>query len=152
MPNHEVISEALELIFKGIEGLTVAFPQKKFTIDGRLVGDVGEVIAALEYDVILHEKLQANFDGKTSDGRDVQIKATFKNHQTFKTSAGYYLGFKLSMNGDYEEIFNGPARIIYDRYSHLKGIGVQLVSIPIQNLRDLTRSVDPANRVPKQTG
>ena len=47
----EAIGEALRLIFQGIETLKTAFPNRAFAIDGRLVGDVGEVIAALEYDV-----------------------------------------------------------------------------------------------------
>ena len=46
----ESITEGLALIFKGIDRLREAFPNRAFTIDGRLVGDVGEVIAALEYD------------------------------------------------------------------------------------------------------
>jgi hypothetical protein len=49
------IANGLRLIFQGIETLKHASPNRAFTIDGRLVGDVGEVIAALEYDVILHE-------------------------------------------------------------------------------------------------
>jgi hypothetical protein len=72
-----VISEALRLIFQAIEKLKEAFPNRAFTIDGRLVGDVGEVIAALEYDVVLHDVSRPNHDATTSDGRNVQIKATF---------------------------------------------------------------------------
>jgi hypothetical protein len=49
------IAEGLRLIFEGIAELTKAFPNRAFTIDGRLVGDIGEVIAALEYDVILDD-------------------------------------------------------------------------------------------------
>jgi hypothetical protein len=57
--------------------LKLAFPNRAFTIDGRLVGDVGEVIAALEYDVTLREVSQPDHDATTPDGRSVQIKATF---------------------------------------------------------------------------
>lgn len=75
-----------------------------FTIDGRLVGDIGEVIAALEYDVTLFETSQPDHDGVTSDGRRVQVKATFQEKLTFKTVPEYYLGFKLSPDGRHEEI------------------------------------------------
>ena len=44
----QTIKEALTLIFHGIERLHEAFPSRTFTIDGRLVGDIGEVIAELE--------------------------------------------------------------------------------------------------------
>lgn len=71
------ISTALCLIFGGIDQLAVAFPKRKFTIDGRLVGDIGEIIAALEYHIDLDDKSRPHHDGRTSDGRNVQIKATF---------------------------------------------------------------------------
>ena len=55
-PHNEVcaysITEGLALIFRGIDRLREAFPNRAFTIDGRL-GDIGEVIAALEYDLTL---------------------------------------------------------------------------------------------------
>jgi Family of unknown function (DUF6998) len=53
MDSRKTITEALALIFQGIEKLKNAFPHREFTIDGRLVGDIGEVIAALEYDLVL---------------------------------------------------------------------------------------------------
>ena len=82
----DTIKEALALIFDGISRLTDEFPNRAFTIDGRLVGDIGEVIAALEYDIVLDEVGQPNHDGTTSDGRRVQVKATFKDHLTFKVN------------------------------------------------------------------
>jgi hypothetical protein len=66
------------------------------------------VIAALEYDVVLHDVSQPIHDSTTSDGRNVQIKATFKDSLTFTTVPDYYLGFKLYPDGRHEEIFNGP--------------------------------------------
>jgi hypothetical protein len=80
------ITEGLRLIFQGVAHLEGAFPHRAFTIDGRLVGDVGEVIAALEYDIVLHEVSQAKHDAVTSDGRNVQIKATFKNSRGRKAT------------------------------------------------------------------
>ena len=104
-----------------------ALPNRRFTIDGRLVGDIGEIIAALEYDVILDDVTKPDHDGRTTNGRRVQIKATFKEQLTFKTVPNYYLGFKLSTDGSYDEIYNGPGRIICDRYAHRKDIGVKLL-------------------------
>jgi hypothetical protein len=151
MSKHQVIAEALGHIFEGIEILKKAFPPRKFTIDGRLVGDIGEIIAALEYDVILDEVQQADHDGITSDGRKVQIKATFKEQLTFKKIPEYYLGFKLDKNGEYDEVFNGPGRIIFDRFSKRKNIGTKLLPFPISELRALSKLVDPKERIPKRT-
>src|SRR6266542_2895798 len=116
MPRRRAITEALALIFEGIARLKQTFRNRAFTIDGRLVGDIGEVIAALEYDVVLFETSQPDHDGTTSAGRRVQIKATYKDSLTFKTVPDYYLGFKLFPDGRHEEVFNGPGRIILERY------------------------------------
>src|SRR6266571_9520530 len=121
MPHRRAITEALALIFQGIARLKQTFRNREFTIDGRLVGDIGEVIAALEYDVVLYENSQPDYDGTTSAGRRVQIKATFKDSLTFKTVPDYYLGFKLYPDGRHEEVFNGPGKVIYERYSARKG-------------------------------
>jgi Family of unknown function (DUF6998) len=144
------INEGLALIFKGIERLREAFPNRAFTIDGRLVGDIGEVIAALEYDVTLDQVSRPGHDGCDRDGRLVQVKATFKDSLTFKTCPDYYLGFKLYPDGRHEEVFNGPGRIILDRYVHRQGIGTQLLSFPISELRSLAAKVGQADRIPKR--
>lgn len=152
MPKHRAITEALELIFHGIQKLKDTFPNRVFTIDGRLVGDIGEVIAELEYDMTVHDVSQPRHDGVTSDGKLVQVKATFKNSLTFKTVPEYYLGFRLCPSGQYEEIFNGPGQVIYDRYAHRKGIGLSLLSFPINELRKLSESVPTHQRIPKREG
>ena len=110
------------------------------------------MIAALEYDVVLHDVSQPNHDATTSDGRNVQIKATFKESLTFKTIPDYYLGFRLYPDGRYEEIFNGPGKLIYDRYSARKGIGVGLLSFPIAELRRLSDQVAEGDRISKRKG
>lgn len=135
------INEGLALIFQGIARLKSAFPSRAFTIDGRLVGDVGEVIAALEYDLTLDVVQRSDHDAITADGRRVQIKATFKDTLTFRTRPDYYLGFKLFPDGSHEEVFNGPGHVIWDRYASRKGIGVQLLSFPITEIRRLSQAV-----------
>jgi hypothetical protein len=145
------ITDALSLIFRGIQQLNSAFPNRAFTIDGRLVGDIGEVIAALEYDLVLDDKSQATYDAVAGDGRRVQIKATFKNSLTFRTVPDYYLGFKLYPDGRHEEIFNGPGQLIFDRYVVRKGAGRDLLSFPIAVLRGLSGQVPASDRIPRRS-
>jgi hypothetical protein len=144
------IEEALALIFRGIAMLQNEFTNRRFTIDGRLVGDIGEIIAATEFDVLLDNVGRAVHDGKTPDGRDVQIKATFKNHLTFRKTPELYLGFKLFEDGRHEVIFNGPGKLIYDRYVDRQNIGTRLLSFPISVLRGLSEGVPDSERVPRR--
>ena len=84
MPEHKIIESSLKKIFSGINQLKEALPSKEFTIDGRLVGDIGEAIVQRDYDLFLYEGLTKDYDGETPCGKKVQIKATFKNQLTFK--------------------------------------------------------------------
>jgi len=143
-------NDALALIFEGIDQLTKVFPKRAFTIDGRLVGDVGEAIAAFEYELTLDEVQQPIHDATSKDGRRIQIKATFKNSLTFRQCPDYYLGFKLHPNGDHEEIFNGPGRVILERYKSRKGIGVDLLSFPISELRQLSEAIPADQRIARR--
>ncbi|MDN2671790.1 hypothetical protein OX459_10350 [Janthinobacterium sp. SUN026] len=150
MPKHKALAEGLALVFQGIAHLNSTFPNRKFTVDGRLVGDIGEIIASLEYDVMLDEVSQPLYDGVSSDEKRVQVKATFKDSLTFKGTPDYFLGFKLFPDGNYEEIYNGPGSIIYDRYAHRRGIGTTLLSFPNVVLKQLSSAVAPGSRVRKR--
>ena len=145
------IAAALTSIFDGISHLHNSFPIRQFTIDGRLVGDIGEIIAALMYDIELDELSQPDHDGTTSDGKRVQVKATFQDALTFKTVPQYYLGLKLFQDGHYEEIYNGPGEIIRDKYSHRSGIGVNLLRFPNTDLKKLSNQVPRDQKVPSRT-
>ncbi len=145
------ITQALREIFAGIARLKSAFPNRAFTIDGRLVGDIGEVIAALEYDVALDVKSRPKHDARTSDGHDVQIKATFKAQLTMRSIPDYYLGFQLFRDGRFEEVYNGPGAFIAERYSHRKGIGEFLLSFPVSELRKLSAQVPADQKVARRS-
>jgi uncharacterized protein DUF6998 len=144
------IQEALSLIFRGIGILQSEFSNRKFTIDGRLVGDIGEIVAATEFDITLDDVGRPAYDAKTSDMRDIQIKATFQEQLTFRTIPILYLGIKLFRDGGHEIVFNGPGQIIYDRYAHRQGIGKDLLSFPVSVLRQLSANVPDNQRIPKR--
>ena len=115
-----------------------------------MVGDIGEIIAATEFDVKLDETSQSRHDGQTSDGRKVQVKATFKDSLTFSSIPDYYLGLKLNWDGTHEVIFNGPGNVISDHYGHRQGIGEQLLSFPLAKLRELSATVADSDRIPRR--
>ena len=150
MSNQKSISDGLALVFNGISHLKKSFGHRNFTIDGRLVGDIGEIIAELEYELRLDKKSRKGHDAIAMDGKNVQIKATFKESLTFRSIPERYLGFKLFENGSFEEIYNGPGNLIAERYAHRKGIGEDLLSFPIRELRELSKSVALNERVPKK--
>ncbi len=150
MTTQASITEGLSLVFAGIKKLRASFGHRHFTIDGRLVGDIGEVIAEIDYDLILDAKSRKAHDAKTRCGKDVQIKATFKESLTFRSIPELYLGFRLNEDGTHEEIFNGPGQIIFERFKHRKGIGKELLSFPLKDLRKLSKQVPEESRVQRR--
>lgn len=85
-----------------------------FTLDGNLVGDLGEALAMDLFDLRLVETKSATaIDGYTPEGRSVQIKATgtgrgpaFRNTEL---RADYLIFFDLDFEAATGEIiFNGP--------------------------------------------
>ncbi|SOE92703.1 hypothetical protein SAMN05414139_05462 [Burkholderia sp. D7] len=149
MPHPTIIS-GLKQIAAGISEMNTAFPHRKFTMDGRLVGDVGEIVAELEYDITVDRISRKIHDGITSDGRDVQVKAGFGKTLTFGKIPEYYLGLKLSLDGAYEEIYNGPGRIIYEHFRHLSKFGEALRSVSNAKLKALSATVPEHQRIKKR--
>ncbi|MDR2734174.1 MAG: hypothetical protein LBC99_05940 [Spirochaetota bacterium] len=114
MEQIEEIRELLEIVKR----LQYRYRNKKFTLDGRLIGDIGEIIVAHNYDVVLYEKQKEKYDGYDSNDRKVQIKTTLKNKLSFpygdKNTPDYYIGIKLYEDGGWDEIYNGPGLNIYN--------------------------------------
>ena len=86
----------------------------KFTLDGNLVGDIGEALAAELFGVRLSEKKSTEgFDGYTLDGRTVQVKATGTRggpaFRKTKTGADHLLFFCLDFESATGVVaYNGP--------------------------------------------
>jgi hypothetical protein len=123
----------------------------KFTLDGNLVGDLGEAIAAELFSIkLVPARSTEGIDGHAPDGRTVQVKATGTGRgpafRLVETRADHLLFFEL----DFERakglvVFNGP--------EHL---AIRLLPKVFKNQRSLTRlqiraadaHVAPGDRLP----
>ena len=149
-----VMKKSIEKLLTIVEELRTEYPQKRFTLDGRLVGDIGEVLCSQHYDVELFKGLAEHYDGETSDGWMVQIKTTMQKSLTFPAAhtPDYYLGVKVHTDGKLEEIFNGPGKIIKEQA--LQGRTTipknHLHSISINKLQKLNQSVPDECRIKKR--
>ena len=144
------VPEAVNKLLAIVAELCVAFPKKKFTLDGRLVGDIGEVLVEDMYDLELYSDVKKYHDGQCSDGRLVQIKATMKNSLTFPADhvPNYYLGVKIAPDGTFIEVFNGPGAIAWEAVKNRKPPKTNLYSVPIATLKELQKLVAPTDRIP----
>ncbi len=137
-----------------VERLRRAYPKKRFTLDGRLVGDMGEILVSEAYDLRLLEGLPKHHDARTRDGRLVQIKATMQRSLAFPVDhvPRHYLGVLIYPDGRFSEIFNGPGRVARRAVSRRKPTKTNLHVIPILTLQELNESVPRSKRVRLRPG
>lgn len=97
------------------------YPFKNFTLDGKLVGDIGEVLCAELYDLRLYSENAVIHDGeeKTSK-RKVQIKSSFNYNSYFPFGKDrmpdYFLSVNINEEGEIEELYNGSGEFVYNEY------------------------------------
>lgn len=143
--------EAIAKLLMIVDELRKTYPYKRFTLDGRLVGDLGEVIVKQNYDIELFEKVIAKYDGKDTLGRNVQIKATF--HDTlgfpckYEDVPDFYIGIKMFNDGTFEEIYNGPGKNIWELIKDRKTTKNGLHAISVSALKKINKSVNKLDRI-----
>lgn len=88
----------------------------QFTLDGNLVGDIGEALAAELFGVQLELRCVAGVDGFAADGRSVQVKAIGRGRgpafRMGETHADHLLFFSLNFESSEGTIsFNGAGAL-----------------------------------------
>ncbi len=154
--NPEVIVVAVTQLLGIVTRLNAAYSHKAFTLDGRLVGDLGEILAEHHYELELLPGLQKVHDAKTPDGRHVQIKATMKQALTFPSNAEHvpevYLGIRIRSDGGIDEIFNGPGSTVAALVRDRKPSPTGLHTIPLSQFRSSQNAVELGDRVRRRPG
>ncbi|MBN1691055.1 MAG: hypothetical protein JW901_08540 [Dehalococcoidia bacterium] len=147
-----IVPAAIKQLLGIVKRLQNTYPKKNFTLDGRLVGDLGEILVENVYDIALHPGLTKHHDAVTPDGKQVQIKATMKNSLTFPADhiPDYYLGIKINHDGSFDEIFNGPGLIASEAIQNRKHPKTNLHSISINTLKYLNQRVASIDRIPRR--
>ena len=151
-PTKISIPEALKQLQTIVTALQQSYPIKKFTLDGRLVGDLGEVLAESVYDIKLFTGLEKHYDAISSDGRLIQIKTTLKDSLTFPCDhiPQFYLGIKLLPDGSCQEVFNGPGELVHDLVKNRKPTKTNQFSIKTSTLARQNEKVQDKDRILKR--
>jgi len=146
------IQLAIKQLCKIISRLQKNHKFKKFTLDGRLVGDLGEVLAEVNYKIVLFDKIEKQYDALTFDKKKVQIKATFKDKITFPTEhvPELFLGLKIHEDGSFEEVYNGPGEYILKLICNRKSPYNRLHLISIKKLKEISESIPKKERIKKR--
>lgn len=137
------LKKAIIDLYLSVEKLHLSFPDRKFTPDGRMVGDIGEAIASLKLGVILDKKSQRHWDGYRIDSsgkkRKVQIKATQKDETYLKEppEEGDLIVFKIFGNGEWEYCYDGSIKKVWDALLKKKPDSTGAKIIKLNKLKEI---------------
>lgn len=91
-----------------INELERMIPDRHFTMDGHLIGSIGEVLASYHYGIGLYNSSTKEYDGETLDGnKRVQIKVTQREQVLISGKPEYLLVLYLSTSGEVYEVYSG---------------------------------------------
>ena len=135
-----MLSDKIKELYKITNELESSYPGRKFTIDGHLVGSIGEVIVVEHYGLDLLPNSTETHDAVSADGKYVQIKATQINRIVISSEPDYLIVVKLFSDGSWEEVYNGPGKSVWDNAGKMQKNGQRPISL--SKLRCLMNSVD----------
>ena len=136
---------------------------KHFTPDGRMVGDIGEVLAERFFCLRLEKDQKAGYDGilETDDKTKVEIKITRKKAFQFRKITDRVIALSLGEGAsEVEVVFNGPGKLLVDKAPGMKKLAKRKgdhwhfdkpFNIDPVRLRGLAK-VDHKQRVPLREG
>ena len=140
-----MLSDKIKELYKITNELEYSYPGRKFTIDGHLVGSIGEVIVAEHYGLDLLPNSTKTHDARTKDGKMVQIKATQVKGIAISSEPDYLIVIRLLSDGSWEEIYNGPGKAAWDNAGKMQKNGQRPISL--SKLRNLMGSVDINDKI-----
>ena len=119
----EQVEKSLQLYTKLLEAVedfenNLAELDRHVTLDGHLVGSIGEVVASYYYNIELSKASQKTYDGiytNPDNGKktEVQIKITQQNTIVLHNIPEHLIALYLKKDGTVYEIYNGPGHIKY---------------------------------------
>lgn len=124
-------------IYRAVEQLSAAYPGRKFTPDGHLVGSIGEVIAAEALGLTLYKGSHPGHDAYDANG-DVQIKMTAGKSVALYSTCTRLVVLKIVNPEEAEIVYDGPGEPAWDKAGKMQKNGQRTISIA--KLRALTAS------------
>ena len=141
-----ILSEKVKELNKIVSELEMMFPEKSFTLDGILVGNIVEVMTAQIYGISLYKQSEKTHDGEI-DGKKVQIKGTQGNNYVIIREVPEYLLVEYLDNdtGTIQEIYNGPGAIAWKAAAYVPSMNHYMLRV--NRLLELDRQVPEEQRI-----
>ena len=147
--NVEKLREKIAELVRIVNALEKAYPGRHFTLDGHLVGSMGEVLAEYYYGVELFPASTPKHDGRVN-GKEVQIKATQRDVVLLGEEPDYLLVLYLANTGAAFEVYNGPGKLAWDSVVNKDKRGYK--HLRVNKLMELDAEVKEEDRIPQVNG
>lgn len=134
----------VQQLIKIVKELENDFPGRHFTLDGHLVGSIGEVMASYYYGIELYKASAVAHDGEI-DQKKVQIKITQQEDIVINHEPDYLIALYLNKDGSVYEIYNGPGKAPWDSSSKRDSHNNR--HMRVNKLMELDHQVSPNMRI-----
>lgn len=143
-----MLSEKIKELYAITNELESKYPGRKFTIDGHLVGSIGEVIVAEAYDLELLRNSTERHDAVSKNGINVQIKTTQINRISISAEPEHLIVIQILSDGSWCEIYNGPGKTAWNQAGKMQKNGQRQIYInKLKNLMDALNESDKIKRI-----
>jgi hypothetical protein len=115
-------------IYRAVAELTSAYPGRKFTPDGHLVGSIGEVVAAKALGLTLYPGSHPGHDAYDAKG-DVQIKTTAAQSISLYDTCVRLVVLKIVSPEEAEIVYDGPGKPAWSAAGAKQKNGQRRISI-----------------------
>lgn len=122
------LPEPVAAIYKAVEELTAAYPGRKFTPDGHLVGSIGEVVAAEALGLTLYPASHPGHDAYDANG-DVQIKMTGGGSISLYATCDRLVVLKVVSPTEAEIVYDGPGEPVWTAAGKMQKNGQRPISL-----------------------
>jgi len=146
-PDWDAVTRHLDALHDASEGLEALFPGRKFTLDGHLVGSIGEVVAAYMFGLNLMLASTLGHDAKAPDGRQVEIKLTQRTSVALRHPPDHMIALHRPKGGPVRVVYNVPGSLVWDGCGKVQKNGQRVMSLA--RLRGFNASVAPSDRLPQ---
>ncbi|MEX2282390.1 MAG: hypothetical protein WEE89_07895 [Gemmatimonadota bacterium] len=136
-------------LLESVRALEALYPGRSFTLDGHLVGSIGEVLAAELYGLKLLPASSSCHDGVCPTGREVQVKLTQRERVGLYEEPRFLVVLQIDSSGQLREIYNGPGPGAWNAAGPRQKNGQR--SISLSRLKGLNKHVAEVDRIAQVT-
>lgn len=137
--NFKLLARLIRKLYRITDALNEKFSStgRRFTLDGHLLGSIGEVIAAFVFDLVLEPPSREGHDARTKDGKKVQIKLTGVNSGiSLNSKPDFLIALRLT-DSEVEILYNGPGVVVFNNCGRKQKNGQRRIAL--STLRRLNR-------------